>query len=329
MGDRATESGGWKINRDFDRLAAEEEKFFSAHFFCPVLKGRPVRLRIAGVIVTLTVQPKNFEGWGVFSPASYKTAKFVRDANMEEKEQYMKLFPRLRLILCRRNNDVWQGIPANQADTRFKIQGLVPIQLPQEVQLFDVVSCRFDGMNVFYQEHDQRHSAKTSDYLRESLVKLLEPAKLESPGLTQEEKDAYLMALGPALEADAEARKDHTEERIKKALTHAGAQYTSYIERDQTYTIEYNVDGHTHRSVVDKKTLEVQSAGICLSGGDRNFDLQSLVGVIRQGRRRNGHLVNVTLNQNYGYGGIHGEGVGNNPGTMGMDEDDHDPYDDD
>lgn len=293
-----------KRNEAFERMAKQEEEFFGHQFFCPVLKGRPVRLRIAGVIVTLAVQPKNFEGWGVFSPASYKTAKFVREANMEEKEHYMKLFPRLRLILCRRTNDVWYGIAANQADTRFKIQGLVPVQLPQEVQLFDVVTCRYDGMNVFYQEHDSRHSAKTADYLRESLVKLLEPAKLECEGLSQEGRDAYLMGLGPALEADAEARKDHTEERIKKALTHAGAQYTSYIERDQTYTIEYNVDGHTHRSVVDKKTLEVQSAGICLSGGDRNFDLQSLVGVLREGRRSR-RIVPVELNQDYGYGGIY------------------------
>jgi len=327
-----------KKNEALEKLAKQEEAFFNQLFFCPVMRSwnrktrqleAMVRLRIAGTVVTLKIRPKNFEGWGVFAPVSYREAKFIREPNMEEKEQYMKLFPRLRLILCRRTNDVWHGIPANQADTRFRIQGLVPVRLPQEVQLFDVVVCRFDGENMFYQEHDSRQSAKNGDYLREQLVKLLEPAKLELEGLSQEERDAYLMALGPALEADAEARKDHTEERLKKALTHAGAQYTSYIERDQTYTIEYTVDGHTHRSVVDKKNLEVQSAGICLAGGDRNFDLQSLVGVIRQGRRRGGRLVNVPLNQNYGYGGIHGEGVGQAGGVMGMDNEDNDPYDDD
>ena len=56
----------------------------------------------------------------------------------------------------------------------------------------------------------------------------------------------------------------------------------SYLERPDGYTVEYTVDGHAHRSVVDRE-LRVVAAGICLSGGDRNFDLTSLVDVIREG----------------------------------------------
>jgi hypothetical protein len=233
----------------------------------------------------------------------YNAARFLREPTMTERQAYLDLFPVLRLILCRKNGDQWLGVPANQADTRFRVAGLVPVQLVEEVQLFEVIQTRFDGANCWFDCNDPGRSLKTATYLRESLTKLLEPDKLELPGMTLEEKDAYLMAYGPALEADIESKKDRQEERLKLALFKAGAKYRSYIERGNTYTVEYAVDGQTHRSVLNKDTLAVESAGICLSGGDKNFDLQSLVGVIREGYRR--HRI-VRVGNNYGnhnYGG--------------------------
>jgi hypothetical protein len=282
----------------FDKLAAEESAFFNSQFFSPVLRGKPIRVRISGIIVNLKVtKPKDFQGWGVFSPASYKEAKYVRAPNMTEKNQYFDLFPAIRLILCRNNNNQWLGLPAHRSDTRFKVTGLVPVFLPEEVQLFEVIQARFDGANCWFQETCAGSDPKIPIYLRESLNKLVDPNKLVCSGMSVEEQDAYLMAYGPALEADIEAKKDKNEERIKSALKRAGAKYSSYIERGNTYTIEYTVEGERHRSVVKKDDLSVESAGICLSGGDKAFDLQSLVGVIKEGRNR--HRI-VRVGDNYG-----------------------------
>jgi hypothetical protein len=290
----------------FDKLAAEEAAFFNSQLFSPVLKGKPIRVRISGVIVTLNVtKPKNFEGWGVFAPTSAKTAKFVREPNMTEKQSYFNLFPALRLILCRRSNEQWFGIPANQSDNRFKITGTVPIQLCTEVQMFDMVQVRFDGNSIWFEQIDPKHSLKAAAYLRESVIKFLDAAKLELPGLTIEERDAYLIALNDALAADAEARRDKQEERIQKALALTGAKYQSYIERGNTFTIEFMVGRERHRSVVKKDTLAVESAGICLAGTDKNFDLQSLVGVIREGQRTR-RIVRVGDNRQFGNPDEHG-----------------------
>lgn len=270
----------------FSKMADLEKDFFSSQVLCPVLKNKPIRVRIAGVILNMqVVRPTNYEGWGVFELPTAKTARLVREPSATERQAYLNLFPALRLIVCRRVGDVWYGIPANLADTRFKITGLVPIALATEVQLFDVVQTRFDGQNCWFDTSDERHDLRLSSYLRQELVKLTEPSELSHSGLSPELCDAYLLAYGPALEADIEAKKDRVEERIKDVLRRAGAKYRSYLERTDSYTVEYMVGRERHRSTISKDNLEVRSAGICLSGNDRHFDLQSLVGVIREGQR--------------------------------------------
>lgn len=67
------------------------------------------------------------------------------------------------------------------------------------------------------------------------------------------------------------------------ALAHAGADLCDFTDVEDSYRVTFTVDGHRHVSVVSKADLTVQSAGICLSGEDEKFDLNSLVGVLREG----------------------------------------------
>lgn len=271
------------MNDLFAKLAAQEQEFFNTEFFSPVLRGRPVRVKIAGVIVTLKVQPKGFEGWGVFESKDKKTAWFVREPNMIQRQQYLDLYPRFSFVVCRQGRQTY-GIPANK-DNRLVIQGQVPIALPQEVRLFDTIDVRFDGENFWYDRHSSHRTPRIAAQLRDLFAEETDPEMAILGGMTVEERLCYQIAF----DQEIEAKKDRKEERLRRALERGGAVLRSYVERGTTYTVEFTVDGERHRSVVDSETLRVSSAGICLSGGDRNFDLQSLVGVIREGHDR--HLI--------------------------------------
>ena len=188
----------------------------------------------------------------------------------------------LRTIVCLRERERWLAIPAHRADARFRIDGMVPIHLVEEAQPFEVLLTRFDGARCWYEGPDPRRDPGTAAYLRESLARMVEPDQLSRPGLTAEERAAYLLNYAPRLEAEGEARRDRVEKRLRAALAHAGAEFREYQERGDVYRVAYEVNGRRHVSVVARDDLSVQVAGICLSGQDRHFDLQSMVGVLRE-----------------------------------------------
>lgn len=282
----------------FSRLAAAEREFFTSEFLAPVLPNQSVRVRIGGVILEMMpvwpVRRKREErcGWGVFTPASVRFARFVRVPSQVERQNYLDLFPMVRLIVCRRAGDQWLGVPASHSDKRFNIPGLAMIALAEEIQLFDTVAVRFDGHTLWYDASDEQSDLRLAVYLRDELRHLTEPAKIDFPGITPELRDAYIMAFAAAYSADLESKRDKVEERLKAVLERAGASYQSYIERADVLTVEFRVGGSTFKSTVKKDDLSVVSAGICLSGRDAELDLASLVPTIAEGQRR-GAIVTV------------------------------------
>jgi hypothetical protein len=274
----------------FDRLAAAEDKFLASEFLAPVVSGGQVQVRIAGVICSLRMQPADFAGWGVFRPASHTEAKLVRQAKLAERQRYLELFPLVRLILAGRREEEWLAVQAHRADSRFQIEGAVPVRLVEDAQLFEVTETRFDGERFWYQGPDQRWDPATANFLRQELVRLTPPDRVQRSGLTAEERAAYALTYWPRYEASEEGRRSREEERLRGALAHAGAELKQYVERHDVYTVTYEVDGQRHVSAISKKDLSVQVAGICLSGEDQRFDLQSLVGVIREAQGGGGFV---------------------------------------
>jgi hypothetical protein len=275
-----------------NRLAAAEERFLASEFLAPVLPGGQVNVRIAGIICTLQIQPADFAGWGIFRPKSHAEAALVRAAKLTERQRYLELFPAVRLIVASKQDDAWLAIPAHRSDGRFQIDGLIPVQLMEDAQLFEVIEARFDGIHFWYASAEARSDPAAASYLRQALDKLIVPEQIQRRGLTAEERSAYALNYWPRYLTSEEGKRSQEEKRLRDALAHAGANLRSYIDRRDVYTVTYEVDGERHVSAISKKDLSVQVAGICLSGEDAKFDLQSLVGVIREGRGE-GELVRV------------------------------------
>lgn len=273
-----------------NRLAAAEERFLASEFLAPVIRGGQVQVRIAGVICSLRIRPSDFEGWGVFRPTSHSEAALVRPAKLAERHRYLELFPLVRLILTDSLDGDWFAVPAHAADSRFKIEGMIPVRLIEDAQLFETIESQFDGVQFWYAGADTRHDPAIAAYLRQQLELLTPPERIHRSGLTAEERAAYALNYWPRYEATEGARRSREEHRLRGALEHAGAELKGYVERNDVYTVTYEVDGQRHVSAVAKKDLSVQVAGICLSGEDQNFDLQSLVGVIREAQGEGGFV---------------------------------------
>jgi hypothetical protein len=268
-----------RVDELLDRFAAAEERFLRSEFLAPALPGGVVQVRLEGVVFRLRLGG-DFRGWGVFRPTGPATAVLVRRATLAEQRRYLGLLPRRRVILCRPRRDGWQAWPAQHGDRRFGPPGLLPVRLVEEAQPFDVARTRFDGAQSWFEQADARADPAAAAYLRQALGAMTPPDRLARRGLTAEERAAY----GVLFELRREAERDRTEDRLRGALGHAGAELAGYVERADGYRVEYRVDGERHVSVVGKGDLSVQLAGVCLSGEDRRFDLASLVGVLREAR---------------------------------------------
>jgi hypothetical protein len=115
----------------------------------------------------------------------------------------------------------------------------------------------------------------------QSAIKQLIPTKeLQLKGITPEIRTVYELA-SQRIEGFAQPQQD--ERRLRKALQMGGGELRQFHDCGDYWTVDWTTaDGVRHSSAITKIDLTVVSSGICLSGGDRDFDLQSLVGVMEQ-----------------------------------------------
>ena len=267
------------IDDILNRLEAAESDFLQREVLAPVLPGRGVVVRIAGIICTLAVTGKRFAGWGVLRPQTLKTAALVRPATLAEVAAYLKLFPALRLIVVARAGRQWYALPASQVERGIQLNGPAPVLLAEAgIQPVETVVARFDGHFFWYERRDSRSNPALAAYLREALDAGTPTGALRKSGLSPEERAAYDWARALV----AEAERAGVAGRLAAALAHAGGRLIAFTERDDSYTVAYQVGDERAVSTVRKGDLSVLTAGICLSGHDARFDLTSMVSVMRE-----------------------------------------------
>lgn len=228
------------------------------------------------------VQPENFTGWGIFSTKDGKTANLVREATAQERRLYLDLFPQISFMISYVGDIVYGCVVSN---TPFKFSGPVPILLSDNVQLFDVVTGIFNGRHIWFGGLNRRYPRQTSIQLRTALDKNIKPADLNISGTSALEISTYSIVYQDKLDE----LMSNEEYRIKDQLRRAGGDYKGFRKQGQSFVVTYEVDGQEHTSRFNSN-LRTQSAGICLVDHDTgiahddDFDLQSLVGVIREGQ---------------------------------------------
>jgi hypothetical protein len=270
-------------------LAAKESELRGTRFLAPCVRGGAILLRVGGLVYTFTPKPKDFEGWGVFEPTDALTAQLIEEASLWQIDAFLKLFKQIRLRLAYRiKGQTWMAYPASEADAR-KSHGTRSkpqvVHLVGEGKQFEQVVARWDEAACWFEEIDRRADPTAAERLRRALRDDTLPAHLGWKGCTPEMRGCYVQARQQQQRQQRKLRPQSDEERLREALAFGGGELRAFQDRGNYWHVEWAArpDGYTHTSAIEKRDFTVMSAGVCLSGRDRDFDLHSLVRVVEAG----------------------------------------------
>lgn len=266
-----------------DKLAEAEAELQTTQFVAPCVPGGSVRTRLEGLVREFSPSPAVFEGWGIFSPSGQK-ARLVEEASLATIERYLDLFDALRVLLVRQlEGRTWLAYPANHSDMtqRFGRAEPLVVRLVDGGRAFDTVVASCVGGGWWFQCLDRGADPVIADKLREAMRHCWHPNTLRIRGLTPEMCAAYSITWRRPDPKHFEWSPDRDADVLEDALEMGGGQLCSYSDEGDYWNVEWTApSGEVRHSAIAKDDLTVISAGICLSGRDRDFDLQSLVGVV-------------------------------------------------
>lgn len=275
------------IRKLINQIASEEAQLTETRFIAPCVGGGRVRTRVAGMVYTFVPKPANFEGWGIFQPVDEKKAAVVEEADLPEIEAYLAHFPAVRLWLAYQlKGKTWLGYPMNESDARQRVGVAKPVavHLVTDGGKFEPVVARSDGKSWWFETQDRKADPMATEEMKRLFKKLTPPDELKFKGMTPEMRVVYQLVAQQTADFTKKALQQRDEKRLRKALRQGGGELVDFQDKSGDYwLVEWTTaNGERHSSAIAKTDLTVISAGICLSGFDRHFDLQSLVGVVEE-----------------------------------------------
>lgn len=270
-----------------NKLAREEQELMKRRFLAPYFPGYGrVRVRVAGLVYQFRTDPRDKVGVGIFRPVSADRAEFMQEASPEEAEHYITCFPLARATTVFFET-FWYALPVDLAAARkIGFEALVPVveyegfARDRIAGAFEYIEGHFDGARLWLKHLDPRADPFKTEELRKQTDR---ESAMQLKGLTPEDRAAIAIAFARK-EAQMRLMLDC---QIRIVLGARGARLESMREFSdgRIEVVWRSRSSHVYRTIVRRQDLSVVSAGICLSGEDRQFDLSSLVGVVHEGEQ--------------------------------------------
>jgi hypothetical protein len=265
-----------------NHISAQTQALRQRTFLTPLLRGGKARLRVDGLIYEITVRDER-PGWWLCLCREGAVADIVGETLPFARGEYLALWPALRLVLLEPMRDGnWLALPFNPADAaqRFALPTPLIVRLVEGGQPFERVIGRVEGATVWYDEIDRRADPLIAESLRARLAE--GQAQPEVPGLAPGERAAYVLLWERSAAARQLTAAARLERQLRHALNLAGAQLVGYEVHGDEVLVYWERDGERRPPIRLDAGGSVVTAGVCLSGQDRNFDLASVVGVVEQ-----------------------------------------------
>jgi len=266
------------------------------HWVTTIIEGTSYRLRVR----------KAEPGWWKLRPLNDHEAEVLNRPKPYEVAGYLRQIPAIRVIVVWRLGErSWLVYPSNAGDARQRDWPSAPgaptreryVPRPQPLHLvtapavrpFDVLVVRMLDGALLYDEYDRRTLwAPLADELRSCLERQEWEPSIR--GLTPElqatlslHRHRFLLEEKRMIEQEEAQRRGTLEGRLRVALEYSGAVLRAWTELGEGYEVVWEHEGEEYRTVI-RQDLFVESAGICLSGRDSDYDLSAIVHVMRLAR---------------------------------------------